>query len=49
MKMHDKDLEELIYSVLRRCPEGNDKHAAEMIVDAIIKVEVRGLDDLQTR
>ncbi len=46
MKMSDKELEELVYSVLRRCPEGNDRYAAELIVDAIVKVEVQTLSEL---
>ncbi len=47
MKMSDKDLEELVYSVLRRCPEGNDYDATRKIVSAIINVEVLTLEELK--
>ncbi len=47
MKTSDFDLVELIHSVLRRCPEGNDRYAAERIVDAIVEVEVQTLSELK--
>ena len=46
MKMLDRELEEIVYSVLRRCPEGNDYAAAKKIVSAIIEVEVMELKEL---
>ena len=46
MKMSDKVLEELVFSVLRRCPEGDDMNAARKIVSAIIGVEVLELSEL---
>ena len=49
MKITDKELEELVYSVLRRCPEGNDLVAAQRIVDAIVEVEIQTLSDLKVK
>ena len=49
MKMSDKELEELVYSVLRRCPEGNDYNTAKKIVSAIIDVEVLTLNELKVK
>ncbi len=47
MKLSDKELEILVYSALRRCPEGNDRHAAKVVVDMIIEAEVKQYSDLK--
>ena len=47
MKMTDSDLAELIHSVLRRCPEGNDDYVVEQLVNAIIEVEILELGQLK--
>ena len=46
MKMSDAKLVELIHSVLRRCPEDDDKYAAEMITRAIVRAEVLVMSEL---
>ena len=47
MKLSDKDLEELIYEVLRRLPNGNDRFVAKVIVDHLLDVEMKQLSDLR--
>ncbi len=50
MKMSDKELEELIYSLLRRCPHSvDDLTVARVIVDAIIEVEIAEISDLKVK
>ena len=46
--MSDKELEELIYSLLRRCPHTvDDLTVAKLIVNAIIEVEITEISDLK--
>ncbi len=48
MKMSDKELEELIYSLLRRTPHTvDDLTLAKRIVDAIIEAEIAEISDLK--
>lgn len=48
MKMTDKELEELVYSVLRRCPHSMaDLDVARFIVGTIIEAEILELSDLK--
>ena len=47
MKLSDKELEELVYAVLRRCPHSiDDEIVAKKIVSAIIWAEVVDLGEL---
>ena len=46
MKMTDHELEDLVYAILRRCPEGDDRAATRRIVTAIIRAEIQEFEDL---
>lgn len=49
MKMSDQELEELVYSILIRCPHGSDRLTAQRIVTTIVQVEVEEFSDLVVR
>ena len=47
MKLSDRELQEIVHAVLRRCPFGDDEATAGKIVDAIIAAEIKELKDLK--